>query len=118
MVSPGIVRAIHIAPEASASMEACEHAETVAGRGLRCDRYFVGEGTYSDSARDISREITFIEAETVEAAQCDYGIELEPGEHRRNVTTRGVALNHLVDERFRVGDVVCEGTELCAPCSY
>jgi MOSC domain-containing protein YiiM len=34
------------------------------------------------------------------------------------VTTRGVALNHLVGERFRVGDVVCAGAELCAPCSY
>ena len=118
MVRNGAVRAIHTAPEASAPMEARERVEAVTGRGLRGDHYFAGEGTYSDSARDISREITFIEVETLKAIQRDYDIELAPGAHRRNVTTHGVALNHLVDERFRVDDVTCEGAELCAPCSY
>ncbi len=34
------------------------------------------------------------------------------------MTTRDVALNHLVGERFRVGTAVCEGVELCEPCSH
>ena len=114
----GTVRAIHIAPEASAPMASRERIEAVAGSGLRGDRYFRGEGTYSNSARDVSREITLIEAETLEAVQRDYDIDLSPGEHRRNVTTGGVALNHFVGECFRVGEAVCEGVELCAPCSY
>jgi len=110
----GTVRAIHIAPEASAPMESRERVEAVEGKGLRGDRYFGGQGTYSNSAR----EITLIEAETLDAVQRDYEIEIAPGEHRRNLTTRGVALNHLVGERFHVGGAVCEGVELCAPCSY
>ena len=46
------------------------------------------------------------------------GIELAPGETRRNVTTRGIRLNDLVGRRFRVGDAVCEGTRLCEPCQH
>jgi MOSC domain-containing protein YiiM len=46
------------------------------------------------------------------------GIVLAPGESRRNVTTRGIRLNALVGRRFRVGDVVCDGTQLCEPCQY
>ena len=44
------------------------------------------------------------------------GILLEPGETRRNVTTRGIRLNDLVGRRFRVGGIECEATRLCEPC--
>ena len=37
---------------------------------------------------------------------------------RRNLVTRGVPLNHLIGRRFRIGDVVLEGTELAEPCQY
>ena len=46
------------------------------------------------------------------------GITLAASESRRNVTTRGVALNDLVGRRFRVGDVVLQGTRLCEPCTH
>lgn len=114
----GTVQAIHTAPEAGAPMESQERVEAVEGKGLRGDRYFRGQGTYSNSARDISREITLIEAESLEAVQRDYEIDIAPGEHRRNLTTRDVALNHLVGKRFCVGTAICKGVELCAPCSY
>lgn len=99
-------------------MQSHERVEAIAGRGLRGDRYFHSAGTYSDSARDISREITLIEREALEAVERDYDIDVGRGEHRRNVTVEGIALNHFVEEQFRVGDVVLEGAELCAPCSY
>jgi MOSC domain-containing protein YiiM len=37
-------------------------------------------------------------------------------ESRRNLATRGIDLNALEGQRFRVGDVECEGIELCEPC--
>lgn len=114
----GTVFAIHVAPEASADVRARERVDAVAGRGLRGDRYFAGDGTYSASARDVSREITLIESETLAALEREAGIELPSGAHRRNVTTRGIALERLVGERFRVGGAVCEGVERCEPCSY
>ncbi|SDJ40028.1 MOSC domain-containing protein [Natronorubrum texcoconense] len=109
------VRAIHIAPEQGEPMEQLEEVRAVAKQGLEGDRYFDTDGTFAD--RDGS-DLTLIEREALEGVADEYDISLEPGVHRRNVTTEGVALNHLVGERFRVGDVVCEGVELCEPCSY
>lgn len=111
----GRVRAVHVAPEQGAEPEPVEQAEAVADAGLRGDRYFDAEGTFAN--RD-GGDLTLIESEALAAVERDYGIELAPGVHRRNVTTEGVRLNHFVDRRFRVGDAVCLGTELCEPCSY
>ena len=111
----GRVERIHVAPTPGAPTERIEATRAVAGEGLEGDRYFEGEGTFGGGD---DRAITFIEAEALEAVERDYEIDLDPGVHRRNVTTRGVALNHLVDARFRVGNAVCEGVELCEPCSY
>ncbi|MFC6988087.1 MOSC domain-containing protein [Haloplanus sp. GCM10025708] len=112
-----VVEAIHVAPEAEAEMEACGSVEAVAGAGLRGDRYFDAGGTFSDVPGG-GHDLTLAEAEAIEAVEREAGISLGFDEHRRNVTTRGVALNHLVGRRFRVGDVVCEGVRLCEPCSH
>ena len=114
----GTVDSIHLASEAGGDPEPRERVEAVAGKGLRGDRYFENEGTFSTDDEERTRDITLIEAEALEQAEADYGVEFEPGIHRRNVTVRGVGLNQLLGERFRVGDVVVEGTELCEPCSY
>lgn len=114
------VEHVHVAPESGDPVERRERVEAVAGRGIRGDRYFAGAGSFSRGTEADARRwaITLIEAEALEAVETDYGIELDPGEHRRNVTVRGVALNHLVGRRFRVGGAVCEGVELCEPCDY
>lgn len=117
MNEPGTVEAIHIAPDGGANTEPVESVEAVAGRGLRGDRYFEESGTFSDGDSD-GRALTLIEAEAIEAIERESDIDLDFADHRRNVTTRNVALNHLVGERFRVGEVVCEGVMLCEPCSY
>jgi hypothetical protein len=114
----GRVVAIHVAPESGAPVEARERVEAVADGGLRGDRYFDDAGTFSQSADETPRDLTLIERETLAAVEADYGIGLDPGEHRRNVTVEGCALNHLVGERFRVGTTLCVGVELCEPCSY
>ncbi|SIR51774.1 MOSC domain-containing protein [Haladaptatus litoreus] len=110
MDGTGTVEAIHLASESAEKTEAVESVEAVAGSGLRGDRHFDPESSGDD--------ITLIEAEAVEAVEQESGISLEPGEHRRNVTTRDAALNHLVDKQFRIGEIVCEGVELCEPCSH
>jgi len=115
MSGDGVVHAIHVAPAQGAPVEARRSVVAEAGRGLRGDRYFDEEGTFAD--RDGS-DLTLIEREALAAVERDHGIDLEPGAHRRNVTTAGVALNHLVGVRFRVGDAVCVGEELCEPCAY
>ncbi|WP_435335250.1 MOSC domain-containing protein [Haloarchaeobius sp. TZWWS8] len=122
MQGTGTVEAVYIAGEAGDPVQAVEAAEAVARRGLRGDRYFVGDGTFAswddEDERPAGYDLTLIETEAVAAIEREADIALEPGEHRRNVETRDVALNHLVGKRFRVGEVVCRGDRLCEPCDY
>lgn len=118
----GVLLHIHVAPAASYEMEELDEAECVAGRGIVGDRYFDGTGTYSP--KPDTREVTLIEQEALDAlARNDPplqggAIELTPGDHRRNLTVRGVPLNHLVGRRFRIGDVILRGGRLNFPCKY
>lgn len=108
---------IHIAPRASAPMQALGKAKLIAGGGIAGDRYAARLGTYSKN-HHIDRQATLIESEVLEALARDRGIELAPAEHRRNLTTRGVPLNHLVGHYFRVGECVLYGGRLNVPCLY
>jgi len=108
---------IYIAPRASAPMEMLATARLVAGTGLEGDRYATRLGTYSHR-HHVDRQATLIEVETLEALARDRDIALGPHEHRRNLTTRGVPLNHLVGHYFRVGDCVLYGGRLNVPCLY
>jgi MOSC domain-containing protein YiiM len=116
-VQSGFVEAIYITAEAGGRSEPVEAALAVSGRGLEGDRYFAAEGTFSDRGGN-GRDVTLIEAEALEGLARENGIELGPGESRRNVVTRGVSLNDLVGKRFRVGDVECVGRRLAEPCSH
>jgi MOSC domain-containing protein YiiM len=113
---------IHIAPGASYEMEELKEARLVKGRGIDGDRYFKGNGTYS--AKPDVREVTLFEMEVLEAlARNDPPAQerpliLKPIAHRRNLTTRGVPLSHLVSKRFRVGETVLKGGRLSFPCKY
>ncbi|MEE4362136.1 MAG: MOSC domain-containing protein [Pseudomonadales bacterium] len=43
--------------------------------------------------------------------------QLDPARLRRNLVVTGINLLALRDRRFRIGDVLVEGTGPCAPCS-
>lgn len=88
-----------------------------AGQGLEGDRYYHRVGTFS-AQPGTGREVTLIELEAIEALKRDYQIELDAGLARRNLVTRGIALNHLVDREFKIGAVKLRGTRLCEPCSH
>lgn len=113
---------IHIAPAASYEMEELAEAQLVAGRGIVGDRYYLGTGTYS--ARPDVREVTLIEAEVLDGIAQDepripgFKAKLTPEDHRRNLTTRGVPLSHLVRKRFRVGETVLRAARMNFPCKY
>jgi MOSC domain-containing protein YiiM len=113
----GSVEAIHVGREAAGALEGVPQIRAVPGRGLEGDRYFFGTGTYSRHPGS-GREVTLIEAEAIEAIAREAGITLPAGASRRNIVTRGVPLNHLVGERFRIGEVLLEATRLCEPCAH
>jgi len=113
----GRLEHIYITETGSAPMRALSEARLIAGVGIEGDRYATGKGFYSKTPRP-DRQVTLIEVETLEALQRDHAIEIEPNETRRNLTTRGVPLNHLVGKRFRVGSILLYGARLNVPCKY
>ncbi len=90
----------------SDSLRPVESVSAVEGKGLEGDRHFEARGARPGGA------ITLIEAEVLEE------VGLSGPQSRRQVVTRGVRLNDLVGKRFFVGDVECEGVELCEPCLH
>ena len=98
-------------------MQELPDARLIAGVGVEGDRYATGLGTYANRPH-IDRQVTLIEMEVLEAIARDRGIALAPPEHRRNLTTRGVPLGHLVGQYFHVGDCVLYGGRMNVPCLY
>src|SRR5262249_46043560 len=113
---------IHIAQRASLAMEELEEAKLIAGRGIEGDRYCRGSATSRENPA--AGEAPLMKREgpdgTARGAPPSPGkqVEIAPGEHRRNLTTLGVPLNHLVGKRFKVGEAVLRGGRLNFPCKY
>jgi MOSC domain-containing protein YiiM len=115
-MSTGNIELIYIAPKATAPAIAVDEVLAIPGVGLEGDRYALRQGTFFKPEPDF--ELTLIEAEAVEALERDYHVELAPGEARRNLVTRGIALNHLVGKDFQIGEIKAHGIRLCEPCEH
>jgi MOSC domain-containing protein YiiM len=110
-VDAGRVEGIFIGPERTLPVRV-DRVQAHAGKGLAGNRYYFEDGAPP------GRALTLIAAEALEAFTTETGISLAADESRRNVLTRGVDVNALVGRRFRIGDVECEGVELCEPCTH
>jgi hypothetical protein len=106
----GTVDGIWVAAAAGEPAQGVMAARALAGRGLAGDRHVTGTGTFPSGLPGSA--LTLIEAEVCES----FAPPLRPGEHRRNLVTRGIGLNALVGRDFMIGGVRCRGTRLCEPC--
>jgi len=105
----GRLRWIGLRPARGVPMREIGAVEAVAGGGLSGDRYAGGSG---------KRGITLIQAEHLPAIAALAGHDaVAPATLRRNLLVSGIALVALKGQRFRVGDVLLEGTDSCDPCS-
>jgi MOSC domain-containing protein YiiM len=104
----GKVQWIGLRPARDEWMSEVESVEAVTEGGLVGDRYKGGSG---------KRGITLILAEHLPVIAALAGHEVVPALLRRNVVVSGIPLVALKARRFRIGDVVLEGTESCDPCS-
>ena len=104
----GRVDWIGLRPARDTPMREVEAADAVTEAGLRGDRYAGGSG---------KRGITLIQAEHLPAIAALAGRPIVPALLRRNVVVSGIPLIALKDRRFRIGEVLLEGTDECDPCS-
>ncbi len=105
----GTVRWIGLRPARDVPMREADAVTAVAGGGLVGDRYKGGSG---------KRGLTLIQAEHLPAIAALAGVEpIAPATLRRNLVVSGIPLIALKGRRFRIGEVLCEGTAPCDPCS-
>lgn len=105
----GRVEWIGLRPARDATIRPVESALAVTGVGLEGDRYTGGSG---------KRGVTLIQAEHLPAIAALSGhAEVSPVTLRRNLVVSGIPLIALKGRRFRVGEVLLEGTSPCDPCS-
>ena len=89
-----------------------ESIECVAGHGIRHDRFF-------DYRDDYKGQITFFSLEVFDELCAALHLEnSDPALTRRNVITRGVDLNRLIEQEFTVQGVRFRGTAECRPCYW
>lgn len=105
----GKVEWIGLRPARGQVMGEVAQAQAVAGKGLVGDRYPGGSG---------KRGVTLIQAEHLPVIAALSGqASVLPSLLRRNVVVSGLPLVALKERRFRIGEVVLEGTDDCDPCS-
>jgi MOSC domain-containing protein YiiM len=113
-MSEAHVAAIYIYPEVSGAASSVDAVTAIPARGLEGDRYFASEDAPHE---DRGHDLTLVEAEAIEMVAAT-GISFGLADSRRNIVTRGVSLNDLVGQRFRLGEVECKGVRLCHPCAH
>lgn len=104
-----IVERIFISPARGAPQVECEHITLQRGKGV------VGDRNFGVSAH-AGQNLTLVEAEEIELFCARHARTADLSLLRRNLVTRGVRLNRLLNVEFTVGTVRLRGVELCEPC--
>lgn len=106
-----IISGLFTAPYAGSPMEQRRQVEVVPGVGIIGDRYAAHLGHWSDPKWP-DQELTLVEGEVADA------LEIDAGQLRRNIVTRGIRLDDLLGCTVHIGDAVIIGIRRCDPCRY
>ena len=83
----------------------------VAGKGIIGDRHFKD---YNDPYNQLS----IIESESIDEYNKKYNLDIPFLDFRRNIVTRGIKLNDLIEKKIMIGNVNLEVIDLCRPCRH
>ena len=83
----------------------------IAGKGIVGDRYFKD---YNDPFNQLS----IIESENIDEYNLKNKLNIPYLNFRRNIITKGIKLNDLLEKRIMVGSIELEVIDLCRPCRH
>ena len=83
----------------------------IAGKGVIGDRHFKD---YNDPLNQLS----IIESENIDEYNLKYKLNIPYLNFRRNIVTKGIKLNDLVEKEILIGSVKLEVIDLCRPCRH
>ena len=104
-----VVYDIGITEKNNQEIEKKESIEVVASKGIIGDRYF------HDFNGD-REQITLIESENIDYYNNTFNTKFTYLEFRRNIVTKNIKLNDLVDKTIQVGNIKLKVNDLCRPC--
>ena len=92
-------------------IEEVESIEVLANKGIVGDRHF-------DDYNDPYCQLSLIESENIDYYNTKYGLNIPYIDFRRNIITKGINLNELINKKLQIGEVKVEGIDLCRPCRH
>ena len=92
-------------------IEEVSSIEVLANKGVVGDRHF-------NEYNDPYNQITLIELENIDYYNNKYNLNIPYIDFRRNIVTKGIKLNDLINKKISVGDVKLEVIDLCRPCKH
>jgi MOSC domain-containing protein YiiM len=107
---PGTLDWIGIRPARGEPLVELSEVTVLTQRGL--------EGDVASARENHKRQVSLIQAEHLPVIAALSGNALvHPGSLRRNLVVSGINLLALRSTRFRIGDILFQGTGTCDPCS-
>ena len=85
--------------------------DLVAGKGIVGDRHF-------KDFNDPYNQLSIIEGENIDEYNFKNKLNIPLLKFRRNIVTKGIRLNELVQKRIKIGSVKLEVIDLCRPCRH
>ena len=85
--------------------------DLIAGKGVVGDRHFKD---YNDPLY----QLTIIESENIDEYNLKFKLNIPYLKFRRNIVTRGIKLNDLVEKKILIGSVKLDVIDLCRPCRH
>ena len=84
---------------------------------LIADKGIVGDRHFRDY-NDPFNQLSVIESENIDEYNLKYKSNIPYLNFRRNIITKGIKLNDLVDKRIKIGSIELEVIDLCRPCRH
>ena len=85
--------------------------EVIQNKGIINDRYFKDNN-------DKDKQLTLIESENIDYFNKKLKTNIPYIDFRRNIISKGIRLNELIDTEILIGEVRIRGLRLCDPCKY
>jgi len=115
----GIIKDILLAEKTGKMLFSQHTAELHAGKGIVGDRYYLSQGTFSQTLKELPDfEVTLIEQEQIDKFNSTTGLTYSGADFRRNLVTKNININELLGQEFFVGKVKLRGIRLCEPCAH
>ena len=85
--------------------------DVLTNQGVVGDRHF-------KEFNDPYNQLSLIESENIDYYNSKYNSNIDYLDFRRNIITKGIKLNDLIDKKILIGNVEIEVIDLCRPCRF